>query len=134
MQANCLECGSAIIESRKNRQRKYCDNKCQVLHQKATFIQRWKSGEEKGYGGKNHEVSGHIRQYLKDKRGNCCWKCGWCEVHPLTGLVPVQLNHIDGDATNCVEENLEFLCPNCHSLTPNFMALNKGKGKRNLGD
>ena len=35
------------------------------------------------------------------------------------------LPHIDG---NNEESNLQLLCPNCHSLTPTFGALNK---KRN---
>ena len=26
-------------------------------------------------------------------------------------------------------ENLKILCPNCHSLTPTFGALNKGNGR-----
>jgi 5-methylcytosine-specific restriction endonuclease McrA len=35
------------------------------------------------------------------------------------------VNHIDGDSKNNVYSNLEFLCPNCHSQTPNFRALNR---------
>ena len=128
---SCLNCGSSI-----NRRSKYCDNKCQVLYQRSAFIQRWLLGEEKGFGGPDNEVSGHIRAYLKAKHGEKCTHCGWAECHPTTGLIPIQLNHIDGDSTNCVEANLEFLCPNCHSLTPTYGALNKGKGRRvkKMGD
>lgn len=36
---------------------------------------------------------------------------------------------IDGDFRNCSEENLTVLCPNCHSLTPTFMSLNRGNGR-----
>ena len=31
---------------------------------------------------------------------------------------------IDGDATNNSEDNLQLLCPNCHSLTENYGRLN----------
>ena len=30
------------------------------------------------------------------------------------------MHHIDGDCTNNKMENLQLLCPNCHSLTSNF--------------
>jgi 5-methylcytosine-specific restriction endonuclease McrA len=56
--------------------------------------------------------------------GAKCQTCGWAKINPSTDKVPVQLHHIDGDDTNNVLENVELLCPNCHSLTPNFMALN----------
>ncbi len=39
------------------------------------------------------------------------------------------MNHIDGNSENNKEKNLELLCPNCHSLTPNFKGLNKGNGR-----
>lgn len=42
----------------------------------------------------------------------------------------MQIDHIDGDYKNCRPENLRILCPNCHSLTPTFGALNKGKGRK----
>ena len=60
-----------------------------------------------------------------------CSKCGWNEIHPTTGKVPLQVNHIDGDAKNGEESNLEVLCPNCHSLTHNFGRLNKNGTRTN---
>lgn len=47
-----------------------------------------------------------------------CNKCGlkkWLEQEII-----LEVNHIDGDWKNNDKANLEFLCPNCHSLTPNF--------------
>ena len=56
-------------------------------------------------------------------------KCGWCEIHKITNNVPIQLNHIDGNSDNNHLNNVELLCPNCHSLTPNFGSLNLGNGR-----
>ncbi len=49
--------------------------------------------------------------------------------NPVTGKVPLEIDHIDGDSENNKEENLRLICPNCHSLTPSFRNLNKGKGR-----
>lgn len=46
------------------------------------------------------------------------------EVNPVTKLVPLQIHHIDGDCLNNNEDNLELLCPNCHSLTETYGNLN----------
>ena len=88
-----------------------------------------KNGEHTGYINKYLQISSSIRKYLFEKYNSKCCKCGWCKINPITKRVPLQVNHIDGDATNCNEHNLELICPNCHSLTPNFGSLNKN-GKR----
>lgn len=58
-----------------------------------------------------------------------CMKCGWAEVNPHTGLIPTEVNHIDGNRRNCRPENLEILCPNCHSLTPTHKGANQARVK-----
>ena len=124
----CLYCKQVMPD--KNRRNTYCGSVCQHKYIHESYIERWKLGEEVGYGGANNQLSAHIKKYLIERRGCSCWKCGWAEVHPTTKKVPLQWNHIDGDSTNCRESNLELICPNCHSLTPNFGALNKGKSTR----
>lgn len=58
-----------------------------------------------------------------------CAKCGntgtW-RGKPLT----LQLHHKDGDRRNNEPENLEFLCPNCHTQTDNFAGKNQYKDKK----
>ena len=46
-------------------------------------------------------------------------------MNEYTYLVPLQIHHIDGDCLNNIEDNLELLCPNCHSLTENYGNRNK---------
>ena len=70
-----------------------------------------------------------IKRYLIDLYGDKCMECGWCEINQVTGKVPIELEHIDGDSENNSLENVKLLCPNCHSLTPTYKALNIGNGR-----
>ena len=49
------------------------------------------------------------------------WKCESCGLTEWLGNpIPLELHHKDGDSSNHALENDELLCPNCHSLTPNY--------------
>lgn len=123
----CLNCGCEYKNGR-NTIGKFCSNKCQQDYQYKQYIERWKSGEENGTIGL-YGISWHIRKYLFDKYNCSCQKCGWNEKNQYSGKVPLQIHHIDGNCLNNKEENLQLLCPNCHSLTETFGNLNK-KSKR----
>lgn len=92
------------------------------------YLSRWKQGLETGMRGPAL-ISRHIRRYLFEKFDNSCSICKWSEVNPYTGLIPLEVEHIDGNYKNNSEENLTLLCPNCHSLTSTYKALNKGNGR-----
>ena len=54
-------------------------------------------------------------------------KCERCNLSNWLGEpIPIELHHIDGDRFNNNLENLQILCPNCHSKTDN----NSGKKSR----
>jgi HNH endonuclease len=74
-------------------------------------------------------VSRHIRRYLLEIGGEQCSRCGWSERHAITGRVPLEMDHLNGNYADNRLQNLRLLCPSCHALTPNFKALNKGKGR-----
>lgn len=49
------------------------------------------------------------------------FKCLRCGLGEWQGQPMVfELNHIDGNNKNNKRDNLEILCPNCHSLTPTW--------------
>lgn len=118
----CINCGKELVEDQVYN--KYCGHACQHEYQYKQYIDRWKKGEETGVTGK-YDVSEYIRRYLFDKYNSSCQLCGWNKVNPKSGKVPLQIHHIDGDCTNNSEENLQLLCPNCHSLTDTFGNLNQ---------
>ena len=58
-------------------------------------------------------------------RGHQCEKClnkVWLE-QPIT----LEVHHKDGDSLNNELDNLELLCPNCHSITENWRGKNINK-------
>lgn len=48
----------------------------------------------------------------------------------MTGKVPLEIHHIDGNYLNNNISNLQVLCPNCHSLTSNYKALNNNQNTK----
>lgn len=113
----CVVCGKSI--SRGN----VCSRKCGQKKKDFEKIERWLNGENFQRGATG--VPKFIRDYLFETHGFKCEKCGWDKVNPVTGKSPLEIHHIDGDCTNNRFDNLELLCPNCHSLTENNGSLNK---------
>lgn len=120
----CLNCGKEIPNINK-----YCDNSCKSAFEQKQYIERWKNGSESG-GIKGFQVSMYVRNYLFDKHNNQCEICKWGEINKISNSIPLEIHHIDGDVLNNKEENLQLLCPNCHSLTENYGALNKNSTRK----
>lgn len=121
----CEECGNEL----KRYNSKFCSIKCNRSSKYKELIAIWKSDESKYSGEGKQSVPEFIRKYMIDKSDGKCEKCKWCETNPSTGKIPLHIHHKDGNYSNNREENLEVLCPNCHSLTESFGSLNKGKGR-----
>lgn len=118
----CVYCGKELTG--KSKYTKFCSKECEKKYKNEEYIARWKNGEESGLTGR-YGISRIIRAYLMDKYECKCQECGWGKENPKTHKVPLQIHHIDGDCLNNKEENLQLLCPNCHSLTETFGNLNK---------
>ena len=113
----CLNCGKVIKRG------DFCNKACSVEYKRKSKIEQWLQGKVFTRG--NGQLPEFIKQYLFKMHNNKCEKCGWGEINETTGKIPLEIHHIDGDCTNNKIENLQLLCPNCHSLTSNFGSLNK---------
>jgi len=98
----CLNC-ETIIEHTESKPRKYCSNQCQRDHLLNEAI-------ASGTYTKSNAMTWH-----KKNRKYACECCGISEWNnkPLT----LQIDHIDGNNSNNLIENLRWLCPNCHTQT-----------------
>lgn len=73
-----------------------------------------------------HKIGNKAREAIKKNliqlRGRKCEQCGLSEWQEKP--IVLELHHIDGDRYNNELENLQLLCPNCHSQTSNY----RGRG------
>lgn len=103
----------------------YCNNVCQQQFQRKNVITRWLAGEN------IKAERSTLRNYLAEQKGYCCSICTIVDWNgkPIT----LQVDHIDGDASNNIFTNLRLLCPNCHTQQDNWGAKNKGNGRASRG-
>ena len=59
-------------------------------------------------------------------------RCAICKLESWNNKkINLELDHIDGDRTNHIRNNLRLLCPNCHSQTDTYRSKNThSKSKR----
>lgn len=105
---------------------KYCDSKCQHEYQSKLIIDDWLNGGAKSKW--KYSIPSWAKRYLAEQRGYACEECGITE-HNSKPIV-LECDHIDGNSTNNLPENLRLICPNCHSQTPNFKGANRGNGRK----
>ena len=118
----CLYCGSIIKSS------KFCNNSCRAKFNRNIQISEWLNGKLDGCSKAGH--ASYVKHYLLEKYDNKCSVCGWGEINPYTKTLPLEVEHIDGNAYNNDPSNVTLLCPNCHSLTKTYRGANGGNGKR----
>lgn len=124
----CARCGSTERGSRR-RQGKYCSFNCfnEDRYEKTGGFARWVADWlEGGVSGttSNGEPDHRIGLALRTVRGSVCEECGWSKRNPVSGQVPLHVDHVDGDRSKNRPSDLKLLCPNCHSLTPTYQHLN----------
>ena len=125
----CLNCSTEFSYNPHHSRGKYCNNKCQQEHSKSIYISEWKQGLVSG--GKSYNLSNYVRNYLMEEAQHKCSQCGWSGTNIHTGNVPLEIDHIDDDPFNHSPDNLQVLCPNCHSLKTQPPSKSKGGRYKN---
>ena len=75
-----------------------------------------------------NEVPSSLRRekIFREQRG-CCNRCGLAEW--LGQRITLEIEHKNGNHYDDSRENVELLCPNCHSLTDTWRGRNKNKAR-----
>ena len=124
----CLNCGKELTKEQSDN--KFCCQSCFSEYREKQYISDWQNGDISGLVGSN-QLSKVIRRYLLKKNNYKCELCGWGEQNPYTLTYPLEIHHIDGNYQNNKEDNLQVLCPNCHSLTKDYRgAKTRGTGRQ----
>lgn len=93
-------------------------------------IQVW---DEKILNSNYSDLSfGRLRRRIILEQNNKCNKCKNDEW--LGQKITLELEHKDGNHSNNNRENLEMLCPNCHSYTKTWRGRNKNNNKCKISD
>lgn len=83
---------------------RFCSYECRDTDRSNTAIKRSELGIQKA-------SATVYRSYLIRTKGAKCMKCGWSEINPKSGKVPIQLNHINGNSEDHFPEF--WLTTNC---------------------
>jgi len=60
----------------------------------------------------------YIKRQLISERGHSCESCNLSKWK--NNLIPLELEHINGNCLDHKSSNLKLLCPNCHALTSTY--------------
>lgn len=118
----CLNCGCLT----KNE--KFCSNKCQAIYNSNLNYKKFLESPKELQRSNYNCVS--IKPFILKEQDNKCSICNCENIHNNKLLVFV-LDHIDGNASNNVRENLRLVCPNCDSQLDTYKSKNKNSARIN---
>jgi len=119
----CINCGKESEYSRHHKANKFCSNACQQEVRRKATIDKVKQGKTSDRA--------QIRKVLISEFGR---KCSCCGLEVWQGQpIPIEVDHIDGNAGNNDYNNVRLVCANCHGITSTWKGRNRGNGRAARG-
>lgn len=106
--STCTNCQKDFVFEDKRSTGKFCSTGCHHDYRSRT---QWIPAFERG------EISDskNLKKHVVARDGD---ECAECELTDWLGKpIILDLDHIDGNPTNNMPDNLRLLCPNCHRQT-----------------
>ena len=129
----CAKCGKEL----KPGQKKFCSSSCAASFNNHNRVLSNATKEKISLKLRTNTLTNRLRNGSGYKRSYYTFKerlfrdgikeqkCERCGITTWMGeKITLQLHHIDGNKQNNNPENLQILCPNCHSQTDNFCGKN----------
>lgn len=122
IEIKCLLCQKNLDSRQKNyNKNQFCSTICLIESKHQNRIKKFNKGD-------NLKICANaLRIFIKKIYGHQCSKCKNTHWNGL--LIPIEVEHVDGNSENNTRENLCLLCPNCHAQTPTYKAKNVGQGR-----
>ena len=123
-------CANSRVFSEESKRKKSIANKGKTnTNRSISYLNKWRANIKQTWLDKYNATPfpelgmENRRRRVFEEQKHCCNNCG---ISVWQGFkISLELEHKDGNTTNNVRENLEGLCPNCHSITDTWRGRNK---------
>lgn len=106
---------------------KFCSKECEINNRVKKHYEYYLENQEKF----NNTTNGmkFIKKHLLNEQNNLCAICNLPDEWNNKKLIFI-LDHIDGDASNNLKNNLRLVCPNCDSQLETYKSKNKNSARK----
>ncbi len=122
---NCNYCNKEIIMEYSNQ--KYCSKECSFKGKTLKTYNNYISNQDK-YCDVNKDIK-FLKPFILKDQNRRCIICDNIDVWNDKKIIFV-LDHIDGNASNNLRENLRLVCPNCDSQLDTYKSKNKNSARK----